>query len=93
MCGKPATWVCRHDRVPFDVFACDEHGPQMCKAELAQRLPSAPPMPLPYLHAYVTALAWAAVLLRDSNPLRAENARAAFRQYREEYERRSRAAV
>ncbi len=93
LCGKPATWRCNPDKFPGDIFACDEHGPKMCNAVLAHRLPSAPPMPLPYLHAYVTALAWDAYLNRETNPLRAENARSGFRMYREEYERRSRAAV
>ncbi len=88
LCGKPATWSYLPDKFPAYLFACDEHAPRMFAAELAHRLPSAPPMPLPLLKSFVTALAWAAVLLRDSNPLRAENARAAFRMAREELKQR-----
>lgn len=94
LCGKHATWTCLPDKFPTYLFACDEHAPRMFAAELAKRLPSAPPLPLPDLKAFVTALAWASVLLRGTgNQLRAENARAAFRDAYEEYERRRLAAV
>jgi hypothetical protein len=63
----------------------------MASAELAHRLPSAPPLPLPALREFVTALAWRSWLLRGgSNQLRADNAFAAFRLARDEYERRLR---
>ncbi len=88
MCGEPATWVCYPDKYPLPIHACDRHGPLMVSAELAHRLSWAPPLPLPDLKAFVTALAWQAVLLRESNPLRADNARAAFRRARDEYQRR-----
>jgi hypothetical protein len=88
LCGQPATWVCYPDKFPLPIHACDQHAPHMVSAELAHRLSWAPPLPLPDLKAFVTALAWRAVLLRDTNPLRAENASAAFRMARDEYQRR-----
>jgi hypothetical protein len=80
--------VCYPDNYPLPIYACDKHAPFMVSAELAHRLPSAPPLPLADLKEFVTALAWQSVLLRESNPLRASNAHAAFQRAREEYERR-----
>lgn len=91
VCGEAATWVCYPDKFPQQVYACDRHAPLMVSAELAHRLPWAPPLPLPDLKAFVTALAWRSVLLRDgSNRVRASNAHAAFRNAHDEYLRRSR---
>lgn len=87
LCGQPATWVCYPDKYPLPIYACDRHAPLMVSAELAHRLSWAPPLPLADLKAFVTALAWRSVLLRDSgtNTLRAGNARAAFQRARDEY--------
>lgn len=88
LCGQPATWICYPDKFPTSIYACDRHAPRMVTAELAHRLSWAPPLPLDDLKEFVTALAWRAALLRSTDPLRAENARAAFRRARDEYERR-----
>jgi len=89
LCGKPATWVCYSDHYPLPMYACDQHGPRMAVADQAHRLSWAPPLPLPALKEYVTALAWRSWLLRGgSNQLRADNAFAAFLRARDEYERR-----
>ena len=90
LCGQPATWVCYPDKFPLPVYACDQHAPRMVEADQAHRLSWAPPLPLPDLKEYVTALAWRSWLLRNSGTeqLRAENAHAAFQRAREEYERR-----
>jgi hypothetical protein len=85
--------VCYPDKFPLPIYACDQHAPRMTTADLAHRLPSAPPLRLTELRAYVTALAWQSVLQRESNPLRAANARAAFQQARDEFERRLKSEV
>lgn len=90
LCGEAATWVCYPDKYPLPIYACDRHAPRMVSADLAHRLPSAPPLPLPDLKVFVTALAWQSFLLRDgSNTLRAQNASAAFRRARDDYRRRT----
>lgn len=88
LCGKPATWVLYPDKFPGSLYACDRHAPRMADADRAHRLPSAPALSLVDLEAYVTALAWQAFLLRESNPLRSSNARAAFRTARDEFFKR-----
>lgn len=88
LCGAVATWICYPDKFPGSIYACDRHAPSMVSAELAHRLPDAPPLPLPELKAYVDALAWRSVLLRDTNRLRADNAHAAFCTYRAEFLKR-----
>lgn len=90
LCGEAATWVCYPDKFPTHIYACDRHAPLMVPADRAHRLPSAPQLPLPALKEYVTALAWQSVLLRDVDTVRADNARAAFRTARDEYQRRAR---
>lgn len=92
LCGKPATWICHPDKFPGSLYGCDDHAPLMVNAVQAHRLPEAPEMPLLYLKAYITALAWDAYLLMGRNPLRAENARSAFRMAKAEYDRRMKTA-
>ena len=89
LCGQPATWVCYPYKFPLPAYACDRHTPLTAEADCAHRLPSAPPLGLSDLKAFVTALAALAVLLRDSDPLRADNARAAFLKAHNEYVQRS----
>ena len=62
----------------------------MVEADLAHRLPSAPQLSIEALKAYVTALAWRSVLLRDSKyeQLRAQNAHSAFVLAHDEYKKR-----
>jgi hypothetical protein len=91
LCGQTATWICYPERFPGHIYACDAHAPLMVSADLAHRLPDARPLGLEDLRRFVTALAWRAYLLRESNPLRADNARAAFRRARDEYEMRKQA--
>ena len=88
LCGKAASWVCYPDKFPTSIYACDRHAPLMVSADLAHRLSWAPPLSLPDLKAFVTALAWRSVLLRDVDALRAGNANAAFRMARDEYIKR-----
>lgn len=88
LCGQPATWVCYPDKFPQPIYACDQHAPCVVAADRARRLASAPPLPLPDLKAFVTALAWQAVLLRNTDLLRSQNASAAFRMALDEYHRR-----
>jgi hypothetical protein len=90
LCGQMATWVCYPDQYPLPIYACDRHAPLMVSAELAHRLSWAPPLSLPDLKAFVTALAWRAVLLRESNPIRSRNASATFQMARDEFVKRSR---